>query len=165
VSHRGPGSIMIAPFLQVSTVQDMSAGWMKSAFARHALLENTQMPVEQALSLYARIVLLAASRIYLQRAVMSAQRGSTPSQVIHSAFHAKQELGIVMKEPQGATYANKGSTQPPSEPPSLSFATYAQRESTPLQVMNTALCAKQGLGTVMKEPQGATYANKGSSQL
>jgi hypothetical protein len=37
----------------------MSAGWMRSAFARHALLENTQMPVEQALSLYAKHVVLA----------------------------------------------------------------------------------------------------------
>ena len=112
VSRRGPGLIMIAHYLRVSTLSDMSARLRKSAlFARHALLENIRISVEQALNPYAKIVLRAASRINLQRAARSAQRESTRSPVIHSVLRAKQARGIVMRERQGATYANKGSSQ------------------------------------------------------
>ena len=48
-----------------------------SDIARHALLENIRISVEQALNLYARIVPREATRINLQRAARSAQREST----------------------------------------------------------------------------------------
>ena len=103
---------MIAHNLKTDSQESgMSAGWRKSEFARHALLENIRISVEQALSLYAEIVRRAASRINLQQAVRSAQKESTRYQVIQNVLCAQQARGMVMRERQGATYANKGSSQ------------------------------------------------------
>ena len=81
-------------------------------FALHALRENTRTSVEQAPSLYAKIVHRAASRIDPQSAARSAQKESTLSPEIQNALHVKQEHGTVRRECRGVAFAKKESTQP-----------------------------------------------------
>ena len=124
----------------------MSAGWRKYELALHALLESIRISVEQATSLRAKIVLRAVSRINLQRAVRSAQKESTRFPVIRNALSAEQEHGIMRKERQCATYANKGSTRRLSAQSTLRVAMHAQKESTRFPVIRNALSAEQEHG-------------------